>query len=134
MLKTCQECSAEFETQKKQKLYCNPKCSSRAYNRKHGLNSTPFKDCSTGTVGAIQELRVSVDLLSRGFEVFRALSPSCSCDILAMKDGKLYPIEVRTGYQTPTGKLYYPTSGKHKPTHFAIATKEKLFYLPELPA
>ena len=55
---------------------------------------------ATGTVGAISELIVTVDMLKRGFEVFRAVSAHCSCDLAALKDGKLLRIEVKTSYRT----------------------------------
>lgn len=52
---------------------------------------------ATGTVGEIGELKVAIDLLSKGFEVFKALSPSASCDIAILKDKTiLKTIEVRT--------------------------------------
>ena len=53
---------------------------------------------STGTSGAVAELEVSADLLLRGFEVFRALSPSCSCDLIAQTSSHSFRIQVRTGY------------------------------------
>ena len=44
--------------------------------------------------GAEREMLVSVDLLKRGFEIFR---PACatSCDIIALKYGKSLRIEVK---------------------------------------
>jgi hypothetical protein len=50
----------------------------------------------TSSTGALSELRVAVDLLSKGYEVFRALSPSASCDIIALRAGKILRIESRT--------------------------------------
>jgi len=62
---------------------------------------------ATGTVGAIGELRVAIDLMSKGFDVFRALSPAASCDLLVMKEGKLFDIEVKSAARSPvTGKIY----------------------------
>ena len=47
------------------------------------------KNCkSIGTTGAIAELVVATDLLGRGYEVFRALSPSCSGDLAVLKNGE----------------------------------------------
>lgn len=60
-------------------------------------------------MGAIAELEISVDLMKKGYEVYRALSQASSCDILAMKDGKTFTFEVRTGFSSPTtGKISYP--------------------------
>jgi len=52
---------------------------------------------STGDIGAVGELKTVVDLMSRGFEVFRAVSPAASCDLIALKEGKSVRVEVRTG-------------------------------------
>src|SRR5260370_3813363 len=51
---------------------------------------------------------LSVDLLAKGWEVFRAVSPACSCDLIAAKGGTLLRIKVRTRRKYPTGKVYYP--------------------------
>jgi hypothetical protein len=61
-------------------------------------NAALKTDLPTGTVGAIAELAVAVDLMDRGYEVFRALSPSCSCDLAVLMNGTLIRIEVRSGY------------------------------------
>lgn len=37
-------------------------------------------------VGAATELIVAADLLSRGYEVFRSMAGTCSCDLIAMRD------------------------------------------------
>lgn len=50
---------------------------------------------SPGTSGAICELLVAADLLRRGYHVFRAVSPSCPCDLLAMRDNLSARVEVR---------------------------------------
>jgi hypothetical protein len=54
---------------------------------------------STGTTGAIAEMVVCVDLLRRGWAAFRAVSPSCPCDVIAMRDSQVHRIEVRTGHR-----------------------------------
>jgi len=36
-------------------------------------------------------------LLRQGYEVFRSVSPHCSCDLLAYKAGKTVRVEVRVG-------------------------------------
>jgi hypothetical protein len=110
-------------------VYC-PKCRGVAYS----LSSTDIP-CNTGTVGAIAELVVSVDLMKMGYEVYRALSPASSCDILALKENFSLKFEVRTGrYVNGTGNLYYPkkrTVGKN----VAVVTfsDNKIHYIPDLP-
>lgn len=46
-------------------------------------------------VGAICELQVCADLIIKGFEVFRSVTPHASCDIIGKMDGVLISIEVR---------------------------------------
>jgi Holliday junction resolvase len=50
---------------------------------------------------------VCADLLHRGFEVFRAVSPSCSADIIAQKNDQLYRIEIKTARISHKGKITY---------------------------
>ena len=62
----------------------------------------------SGETGARSELLVCANLIKRGYEVFRAVSPHCSCDLLVLKSGITERIEVRTGYKLPSGKVMYP--------------------------
>lgn len=91
------------------------------------------------TVGAISELIAGADLLRLGYAVFRALSPSCPCDLIAMApDGTILRIEVRTGTRV-IDKLQFPTrridNGRHD--HHAVVTYDgditTVTYLPKLP-
>ena len=62
-------------------------------------------DVASGTVGAIAELLVAADLLSRGYHVFRAMSPACPCDLLVMKDNLSARVEVRRVTRNMAGDL-----------------------------
>jgi hypothetical protein len=70
----------------------------------------------TGTTGALSEMAAAMDLMMRGYEVFRALSPTCSCDLIAAKPGaSALRIEVRTGQISHiTGRTSFPRNGKGK--------------------
>ena len=107
-------------------LYCSQKC----LNENFGIKRN-WEGISTGTVGAIQELRVSVDLLSKGYEVFRALSPSCSCDLLVKKNNKFFSIEVRTAYQNKAGRIVTVRTNI-KAEYLALALPSKIIYEPKL--
>ena len=76
------------------------------------------------------ELLVSVDLLKYEFEVYRSVSPSSSCDIIAMKNKKTYPIEIRTGFIGVNEKTSYPKNRIETP-YLAIylRDKEKIEYI-----
>ena len=128
---TCKECKNEFLKKQITQIYCSLKCRNRFNGHKSEFSGIP-----TGTVGAIQELKVSSDLLSKGYEVFRALSPSCSCDLLILKDGKLKRIEVRTAYKTKNGEFYYPDSklrARLKADILALVVNGEIKYEPEHP-
>lgn len=65
-----------------------------------------------GKRGAISEMVVASDLLNKGYEVFRSVSQDCSCDLLALKDGSMLRIEVRTGQRNQNGTLGCSVSEK----------------------
>ena len=79
----------------------------------------------------VGELRVCIDLLSKGFEIFHAVSPNCSCDLAVLKDGKLIKIEIRTGYRTRNGTLQWGKN-KFRADMWAIVLKDEIIYVPEL--
>lgn len=54
--------------------------------------------------GALAELAVSADLLSRGFEVFKAVSGSATCDLIAMAEWNCFRVQVK--YSTGVRNLH----------------------------
>lgn len=50
----------------------------------------------SGAVGALGELVVAADLMRRGYEVFRAVSPCAPCDLLVLSGALTLRVEVRT--------------------------------------
>ena len=115
-------------------LTCSPLCSSlRRKALRRELN--PTTALPSATTGAISELRVGVDLLMRGFEVFRALSPSCSCDLAILREGKLLRVEVRTGtvYRKANGDLTYNQQKLQvRADILAAVYPDRIIYKPEL--
>lgn len=92
---------------------------------------------TSGTAGAIAELRVAVDLMQRRYHVFRALSPSCPADLVAFHDGDLAPIfiEVRTAHER-NGRVYRTAvlhDGHPPGTMFAHVLLDRILYDPDLP-
>jgi PD-(D/E)XK endonuclease len=51
---------------------------------------------SPSTKGAVTELTVACDLLSRGWSVFRSLSPASPHDLVATRESEVYRIEVKS--------------------------------------
>jgi hypothetical protein len=59
-----------------------------------------------GQRGALSELIVCCDLLSKGFQVFRPVSPHSPCDILILTpDWKTVRVEVKTATPNKDGKV-----------------------------
>lgn len=133
-MKRCQTCGKEIG--KSRYKFCSAEClkeSSRKGYQK--LNPTTFRGTTSATTGAISELRAAVDLLSKGFNVFRALSPSCPCDLAVLKDGQLLKIEVRTAYVSTSGKLYRNINKRDNSDNidaYAWVLPDKVVYEPEL--
>jgi|SRR6185437_4441959 len=132
---TCVGCKTAFIAIKPNQKWCSRKCSSDHHKNKAGIGGQ-YPGLATGTVGAINELRVCVDLMAKGYEVFRAVSQNCSCDIAILRNGKLLRIEARTGYKSNvSGTLMYShTKDDHgKQDHFAVALPDDIVYVPPLP-
>mgnify|MGYP006295002461 CR=1 FL=1 len=52
--------------------------------------------------GSWAELKVAMDLLNHGYEVFQPMNSSASCDLITMSPkGDIYRIEVKTGNTRP---------------------------------
>lgn len=94
------------------------------------------KTIPTGTSGAIKEYLVIIDLLSKGFEVFRASSPSCSCDLVASKDAITLRVEVKTAKHSNLNRQHFKFDNVIQSTrHDVIAgvlSSGKIVYVPAL--
>lgn len=116
--------------------YCSDECRkvrARQIYKDSGVYCPTGLD--NGTAGAVSELRAAADLLSRGYEVFRALSPTCSCDLIAFKNSRIIRVEVRTGHYHlgDSGKpLFGETKQKHRADILALVCPGAIFYYPEL--
>lgn len=128
----CKHCNSEIPLGLRNRgaAYCSTKCRTRHYNFRVGMKGLGLP---TGTTGAISELRVAADLLLKGYEVFRAMSANCSCDLAILRNNQLLRVEVSTGYINGiTGKLQ-----KNKPDIsekfdlLAIVVNDKIIYMPE---
>lgn len=49
-------------------------------------------------VGAANELSVAADLIRRGYDVFRNMSPNGQTDLLAMRDGIVLRVQVKSAH------------------------------------
>jgi hypothetical protein len=126
-VKKCTECRKAFNASKPNTLVCSDKCRKERYLKVYGRGVLVNPDLSTVNVGAMSELLVSADLLRRGYDVFRALSQGCYCDLIAVKKNSTLHIEVRTGYtSSTTGKMVFPKKKRGTIDIFAICDRNSL--------
>jgi len=117
--KYCRQCSEMFMTSIPNKIYCSIKCSGESFKERTGRSSA--LKLPTATVGAISELKLSTDLMTKGYSVFRALSAACFCDFIAIKDDKTIMVEARTGYMNKvSGTPSFPRVMHGKIDCFAV--------------
>ena len=126
----CLNCKKKFSTSNSLTKYCSYDCKN-IYHRANDDTGGMRKLLSSGTIGAISELIISNDLLRRGYAVFRSLSPSCYCDLIAVKNNKKYEIEVRTAFESHNNILNFPKKANGKNVIFAVyvRNRDKIRYL-----
>lgn len=131
----CENCKKSFEPAYKNRKtrFCGQPCRTASYANKRLYGGT--STLTSGTQGAVAELLVCVNLTRLGYEVFRAVSPHSSCDIIALRGGRALRVEVRTGYKTLTGELRWPKPQRDvgKSDVYAIVFDDTVTYQPELP-
>lgn len=131
----CDACKEPLpvELRKGGRKYCSRRCAKEWERRRYRSENPPRAvKLASGTTGAMHELLVAYDLMSRGFHVFRALSPSCVCDLAVIKDEKLLRVEVRTAYRRKgNSTLYCPV--KHRADILALVEHNRnIEYRPAL--
>ena len=104
---TCCVCGKEFSGISSRYKMCSLECRDKRTRELTGRQVISFKDVHSGTIGAAAEHYVTSELLKHGYAVFRAASPSCFCDIVAIKDGSPTYIEVRIGYKNTRGQFTF---------------------------
>src|SRR6266536_2821533 len=110
-----QQCRKTFNPTKSQpqQKFCTTECRAAVSHAKHrGLSSK----INTGTTGAMGEILVTYDLMQRGYEVFRSISPTGSCDLLAMKEKAIIRVEVTKGHRY-VNALRFPA---HDPARYDL--------------
>jgi hypothetical protein len=109
-MRPCEGGGLQFRPNYRRAKYCSTACSKKQSRDRWTPIEPPFPArLSTGTIGALSEIVVCADLLSHGYEVFRAVSPSSSCDMIVLKNGATLRIEVRTGHKLANGLISFGT-------------------------
>lgn len=125
-MRICIICNKSYTPIRTEQKYCSYDCRLEAARRKYKAGDSGL---AKATVGTLAELRVAVDLLLKGYEVFRAVSSACSCDLAILKNGKLLRVEVKTGAYY-NGKLYANKGKIHQYDILAIVDpiKNQILY------
>jgi len=138
-MSVCINCGGEISPAKVRRTrgtakYCDPACQNDHWKKEYAGQNTLW-NLPSGTVGAINELRVAVDLLIRGYSVFRALSPNCPCDLVLLIDHRVFRVEVTTGHRSSNGRPYFPIKDPLRYDILAVVFPDSIVYstvLPEL--
>lgn len=134
----CPICNSSFESfAKMNQKYCSLHCGNMATHKKYRkANPLSIEEqngikLSCGTKGTLSELKVAVDLIEKGYEVFRAVSPASPCDYAIMKNGKLLKLEVKSRYYSSAGNVF--KLPPHKADILALVYPDnKIKYFPLL--
>lgn len=129
--KKCKICKKKFRHYQPQTKCCSEECR-KLYRQYHDKRVGFFPHINGNTVGAITEIEIAADLMKKGYFVFRALSPACFCDLIAIKNNKFLKIECRTGYQSEiTEHISFSKKSHGDVNCFAVylANKNKIYYL-----
>lgn len=114
--------------------YCSVECKS-SYLKREYRKHNPYHGPSlpSGSVGAVSELVVAADLLERGFEVYRALSPAAPCDLAILRDGRLLRVEVTSGRRRIGGGISRPQKDRLKFDILAVVVRpsNQVIYEPK---
>ena len=125
----CEVCGKPFKTTLGWQKTCTRKCR----KDKHKTTGSGI-DASSGTVGAIAELRVAAHLMANGHETYRALSQASSCDVITLKDGMVFRFEIRSAVRTKSGGISYPKYRiKAENVALFIHRESALLFIPECP-
>lgn len=114
---------------------CSTECTKARWTNWYIPNPLQGLGLSPGTMGAISELHVAVDLMEKGFSVFKSLSPNAIFDLIAVTENQLIRIEVKTGnIDKRTGKVHHPRVRDNNHDVLAVYTANGIQYTPEIQA
>lgn len=134
--RNCKLCGKEIPKRRARHraLYCSDACRQEELRELYRINNPRAINTSPATKGAISELRVAADLLYKGYGVFRALSPSCPCDLAILEGDKLIRVEVKTAYYTSSNNsIQHSASIKNGDYDIlALVLHDRIIYQPSL--
>lgn len=132
-MKKCTNCGkliTEEEIKRQpRKKFCCKNCKEDYYKKSYNKLNNYNTKIPRAVRGSISEYRTSIDLLDKGYQVFKNMCPCGTIDLIAYKDGKVKLIQNKTGYMLPSGKLSYPKDESKDCTEYAVVTRNKITYL-----
>ena len=132
--KKCKECKLKFIPTTSANKFCSKYCCDRYHNNLNMEKST-HKARSKGSLGAAVESIICGDLLLKGFDVYRAVTPNALCDLVIIKDKEVLRVEVKTCliYQK-TGRIHYASPNPENYDILALyhVSTKTIIYNPEI--
>jgi len=115
-MENCVNCGGELTDKRVNGKYkvCYADCNREYTRKKYKEHNLVLDGVTSGTTGTISELAVGIDLLSKGYDVFKSLSPNASFDIAIFRDKKFLRVEIKTGYYTILGRKIFPKGSPKK--------------------
>ncbi len=117
----CRKYLGYAEAIKKPVVYCDEKCGNS--RKKGSLKRSDFEligaPLSCGTKGAFAELLAAAILLSRGYDVYRSVSPNANCDLVIVRANLVLRVEVRNG-QYKGKALHYGRKDQDRADFYAV--------------
>ena len=135
VIENCQRCGQLIPDRRRRlrACVCSLTCQKASVRAEYHVLNPRNRTLSPGTAGALAELAVATDLMAKGYEVFRALSPSCSCDLVVLAGDRIVRVEVKTGYRLKTGKLSCSTKNtaeRHDVLAVHVPHEQSIEYRP----
>jgi len=126
--RTCKKCNNAFWARHPQYLICK-ECRPKDWKSKAMYPLT-----TRFSTGSILELRVCIDLMAKGYEVYRAMSACAPFDLIVWTEDELRLVEVKSAYDRGGSKLWVPNGIHAYPgTILAAVAIDRIEYHPELP-
>lgn len=102
-MKECTECHEEFKPTRSSNLTCSKICARIRDKRLRPVTLRLTGLATSVQVGVMHEHVVMVDLLRRGLQPYKSISPDAPVDLAVLCGSRLIRVEVTTGYRTKQG-------------------------------
>lgn len=131
----CAVCGAGLGPKYPNRIYCSRRCQDKKLRERiDGLGFAHH--IPRRSVGASAELVVAADLLNLGYQVFRSVSAHAECDLVILKNGALWTVEVRTSQRKMNGDISMSPIAKMRADIGAVVVfggSIEIIYAPPLP-